>query len=331
MNKVRKQLNNKSFMLRREAKKLLKLTALKIFPVYRVLLENKKQISILTVKIFSLEEKNKQQAVALLEKIEKLKKILIRTEKNFLPKFNDENISILGEKIDIPNNHKSKIEHYECSIEEFFDKIEKFILKTDIILDVGCGIRPQTFFTPKVHLCIEPFEKYREIIKPFFPNYTNFIFFKGDALDAIRSLDDSSVDTVFMMDLIEHLEKNDGLALLKEADRVAKKQIIIFTPLGFYPMHYKEEGEKDAWGLGGTSFQEHKSGWLPEDFDKTWDFHICENCHEAFLPEEKKNGKRYSAFLAIKTKNFKSFPVSLDTPELVKKIYEERAGYRNNF
>ncbi len=213
--------------------------------------------------------------------------------------------------------------YYSLSISSFFREMRKNIFKTNVLLDVGCGVRPEIFFEPVVHICVEPFKQYRDIIKPYFPNKSYAIFIKTDALTAIRNFDDNSVDSVFMFDLIEHLDKNDGLELIKEADRVARKQIVIFTPLGFYPMSFPEK-TKDAWGLNGNAVQEHKSGWTPSDFDKTWNFYICKDCHESFLPEEKVAGKKYSAMMAIKTKKFNGFPKMKGTPEFVKNLYNER-------
>lgn len=245
---------------------------------------------------------------------------------NFLSEKNNFFINLDGEIVDIDKYTRTKIQKYNCSIEKFFEKMRKYIVRSEIVIDIGCGIRPETFFEPSVHICIEPFDQYRKVIKPYFPNNSNVIFIKTDALNGIKGFDDDSVDTVFVMDVIEHLTKKDGLKLIKEADRVARKQVVIFTPLGFYPMFYKKTGDKDAWGLGGTDVQEHQSGWMPKDFDKTWDFYICKDCHESFLPDEKAKGKRYSAFMAIKTKKFKGFPVQKNTPEFVKELYNIRVN-----
>ena len=141
-----------------------------------------------------------------------------------------------------------RIIEYRCSSEDFFYALRSRIQKTEIVLDVGCGIRPQTFFEPKVHICVEPFEEYRKIIRPFFPNSGCFLFLKSDALTALKSFDDDSVDTVMMLDLIEHLEKDAGFELLREANRVARKQIVVFTPLGFFPMHFHGTATDD-WGM----------------------------------------------------------------------------------
>lgn len=284
---------------------LLKRVLLLISPTFRVLSGNKHRLNLLLKKTEDLQEQLSEIGCDCADLQSR------QDDKNIL----GGKVSFLKEK---------KVKTYNCDAGEFLIKLKVYIAKTNIVLDVGCGIRPQTFFAPKVHICIEPFEQYRKIVRPFFPNRSFFVFLRGDALSSIRLLDDESVDSVFMIDVIEHLNKEDGFVLLREANRVARKQIIVFTPLGFYPMHFREAGGKDAWGLDGNDVQEHKSGWLPEDFGEGWDFHVCEDCHEAFLPEEKAIGKKYSGLMAIKTIKFSGFRVAEETPQFVKDVYEQR-------
>lgn len=232
------------------------------------------------------------------------------------------NCNIFGERIFIKKNNKQKIKYFYLSQIEFSEEIKKYIIKTNVVLDIGSGVRPQTFFSPKVHICIEPFKQYRDIIKPYFPNKSSFIFLKDDALNSISILDDLSVDTIFMLDVLEHLTKAEGIKLLNEVERVARKQIIIFTPYGFYPMHFKKKDQKDGWGLDGNDVQEHKSGWTPNDFDKTWDFYICKGYHNAFLEEEIKKNVKYDAMYCIKTKKFSNYKKQANTPLFVKEAYK---------
>jgi len=35
----------------------------------------------------------------------------------------------------------------------------------------------------------------------------------------------------------------------------------------------------DAWGLHGAAWQEHKSGWMPEDFNGNWELFVAEKYH----------------------------------------------------
>jgi hypothetical protein len=54
--------------------------------------------------------------------------------------------------------------------------------------------------------------------------------------------------------------------------------MILFTPIGFFPQHHTNG--KDAWGLSGADFQEHKSGWDFEDFSDDWKIFACKNFHQ---------------------------------------------------
>ncbi|HWP41979.1 MAG TPA: class I SAM-dependent methyltransferase, partial [Blastocatellia bacterium] len=83
--------------------------------------------------------------------------------------------------------------------------------------------------------------------------------------------------TVFLLDVIEHLEKEESLKLLRATEQIARQQVIIFTPLGFLPQEHPDG--KDHWGMEGGSWQTHKSGWLPEDFDDSWDIYAARAYH----------------------------------------------------
>lgn len=227
-----------------------------------------------------------------------------------------------GEEFIFPKGNILK--KYNNDINIFLNMITRYIMATDIVLDIGCGIRPQVFFDPVVHICIEPFDQYREVIKPFFPNFSNVIYLKEDALKAIKMFDKNSIDSVFLFDVIEHLNKDDGLELLQEIDRVARRQIIIFTPYGFMPQHYELDETIDAWGLNGAQLQKHLSGWTPDDFGKGWNFHICENAYLSHDKEEKDRGVMYDAMLAIKNKKFAGFPPKKGTPDFIKDLYNQR-------
>ena len=67
---------------------------------------------------------------------------------------------------------------------------------------------------------------------------------------------DGSYDVVTALDVIEHLPKEGGLALLDELERVCRGQVVVLTPYGFMEQPpYPDQ----PW-------MEHKSGWWPRDF-----------------------------------------------------------------
>lgn len=76
---------------------------------------------------------------------------------------------------------------------------------------------------------------------------------EADALDL--DVPDASVDAVVLLDVIEHLEKDAGYALLARAMRWARSKVILSTPNGFFPQA----------ALNGNPWQVHKSGWSIED------------------------------------------------------------------
>ena len=62
-------------------------------------------------------------------------------------------------------------------------------------------------------------------------------------------------DAVVAVDLLEHLERSEGLELLTEMERIARQRTVVFTPNG-----YVEQGAR-----GANPFQVHRSGWSASD------------------------------------------------------------------
>ena len=138
-----------------------------------------------------------------------------------------------------------------------FDEVARHIKPSQRICDVGPGIRPQPFYRADFHLCIEPHEEYQNWLRE-----KGYPVLPGTARDWLPGIDE--VGVVYMLDVIEHMDKEEGLECVGLARRKGE-QVVIFTPLGFHEQAYRE-GEKDAWGMNGTHWQTHRSGWMPEDF-----------------------------------------------------------------
>ena len=172
----------------------------------------------------------------------------------------------------------------------------------DIVLDIGCGIRPQQMVIPNVHICCDPHGQYLEHL-----HHTSklkedrlYIFVQATWAEAVKLFLPQSVDTVFLLDVIEHVEKAEGKQLLHLTEPIARRQVVVFTPLGFVPQEHPDG--KDAWGLNGGEWQRHRSGWSFEDFEDGWeifaskDFHLTDNTGNQLAAP-------YGAFWAIKTLN----------------------------
>ena len=74
-------------------------------------------------------------------------------------------------------------------------------------------------------------------------------------LGDVRKLGDmfreNEFDACVALDLIEHLTKAEGLALLQSMERIAARRVVLLTPNGFLPQRHAEQSD----------LQEHLSGW----------------------------------------------------------------------
>lgn len=146
---------------------------------------------------------------------------------------------------------------------------KKMIREVDVVLDIGCGIYPQTIIQPKIHICCEPYEEYIQYLKCRVGGDKRFVFLQCKGEEVVNILPDKSVDTIFLLDVVEHLEKEVSTRIIARSEHIAREQIVIYTPIGFFPQVHIED-RKDRWGLNGGMWQAHKSGWYPEDFDDSW-------------------------------------------------------------
>ena len=184
-----------------------------------------------------------------------------------------------------------------CEIGELQTRVTAHIKDVFSVLDIGCGIRPQQFVIPQLLICVEPHFEYVEILKKNLQDADAFII-PLDALRALAAFPDRSVDSIFMIDVIEHMPKEVGLEVIRECERVARVQTILFTPLGFMPQETLA-GEVDGWNLHGGEWQDHKSGWYPEDFPN-WNIVACKHLH-ALDVKGQKIDPPYGGFYAIKS------------------------------
>lgn len=102
-------------------------------------------------------------------------------------------------------------------------------------------------------------EIYEEYIKN--AEYHDCIKIHGDALDYKKLLDGYLLDTVMMVDVLEHFDKNVGYELIDNLKKDFNK-IVLMLPVG------KFEQELDVTGHGGHEYQKHRSFWYLEDINK---------------------------------------------------------------
>ncbi|OGU01733.1 MAG: hypothetical protein A2085_11635 [Gemmatimonadetes bacterium GWC2_71_10] len=74
-----------------------------------------------------------------------------------------------------------------------------------------------------------------------------------DVLDIGSHFAPRSYDCVLASDVIEHLEKEEGMRLIEAMERIARRKVVIFTPNGFLPQA----------PYADNPWQAHRSGWEP--------------------------------------------------------------------
>lgn len=128
------------------------------------------------------------------------------------------------------------------------------------VLDVGCGVdvSPLSFFE-------KPPGQRRIGIDRYAPSiersraagmhdeyvHADILAFADDPANAGR------FDAVVALDVVEHFEKPQSIALVERLERLAKRRVVVLTPNGFLPQEPYD----------GNEFQRHLCGWTVDEFE----------------------------------------------------------------
>lgn len=118
------------------------------------------------------------------------------------------------------------------------------------VLDLGCG-ECSPLVRVKKHFTSVGVDTYQPSIAKSRKLKIHDRYVQCDLLSVDKKIKPKSFDAVILLDVVEHFSKRDRLRLLKEAETIAKKKVVVLTPNGFY--------RQDE--LGGNPHQVHKSGW----------------------------------------------------------------------
>ncbi len=122
----------------------------------------------------------------------------------------------------------------------------------ETVLDVGCGNSSPLRFLPKVHLV--GLEGYAPALEEARRARTHDEYFSGNVKHLGDVFPSRRFDACVALDVIEHLDKEDGWRMLADMERLATRRVIIFTPNGFIPQR-SQHGD----------LQEHLSGWTAQE------------------------------------------------------------------
>jgi len=125
------------------------------------------------------------------------------------------------------------------------------------ILDVACGLSLKSKYIPaQIRVGVDIYDEYFHHIESDVP----YVVVKQDARKLREIFVPKSFDIVMGLDILEHLEKEEALDVLRQCEEIAKKAVIFETTKGFSPQNI------DIWGYGGHHWQTHRSGYEVEEF-----------------------------------------------------------------
>jgi SAM-dependent methyltransferase len=126
--------------------------------------------------------------------------------------------------------------------------LQKELRDCETVLDLGCGPSSPIQYCQNVKrsVGVEPFAPYLEKAQKR-QTHSEFLAKKIEELD----FPERSFDAIMMIEVLEHLPKEEGLKIIEKARKWARKKVIISSPNGF--LAQKE--------IDGNPWQKHLSGW----------------------------------------------------------------------
>lgn len=127
------------------------------------------------------------------------------------------------------------------------------------VLDVACGLSLKSkFLKPDFILGVDIHRPYLEAIE-YDGNYAALTY---DVTRIDELFGPGSFEVVYILDIIEHLEKEDALHLIEICKRICSRGVVLETPEGYVPQNL------DILGFDAHHLQTHRCGWEVEELEQ---------------------------------------------------------------
>jgi hypothetical protein len=123
----------------------------------------------------------------------------------------------------------------------------------DSALEPGCGVSMTMRYLGAPNTV--GFEGYQPSFDEARRLNTHDRLVQGDVRDLARCFQPRQFDACVALDLIEHLNKEEGIKLMQDMEKIARKKVLILTPSGFLPQRR----------AAADDLQQHLSGWEPAE------------------------------------------------------------------
>jgi 2-polyprenyl-3-methyl-5-hydroxy-6-metoxy-1,4-benzoquinol methylase len=138
------------------------------------------------------------------------------------------------------------------------DYLKSTIQSGASLLDLGCG--PKLYSNALRDLC-DP------VLTVDAWSWVQPVVVADLETTSLHEITDQSWDYILMLDFIEHLDKTAGLRLIQEAKLIARRGIVLLTPMeSIWTDNHEHVDDPRLWSHGNT-YDLHKSLWHPDDFE----------------------------------------------------------------
>lgn len=129
------------------------------------------------------------------------------------------------------------------------------------VLDVACGLSLKSqYVEADVRVGFDLHRPYLEQARKQSPEVP-WIPVQGDVTKISEVFLPNSFDLVMALDIIEHVEKDQALKLLRDLEEIARVAVVIETPRGFLPQNL------DILGFDQHHLQTHRCGFEVEELE----------------------------------------------------------------
>src|SRR4051812_3432297 len=106
--------------------------------------------------------------------------------------------------------------------------------KVGSILDVACGLSLKSkYLQADFRVGVDIYEEYFNHIDADVP----YTVIKYDVRQLEEIFVPKSFDVVIALDIIEHLETHEAIEMIRQCEKIARKAVILETPLGYVPQN----------------------------------------------------------------------------------------------
>lgn len=143
---------------------------------------------------------------------------------------------------------------YKLLFPQLVDYLSSELEDAESILDIGCGNNsPLNHIPNRCHLYVVGIDLFLRYIRESRRKSIHDEYVLADITQ--MPIRQKSFDCVLALDVLEHLTKQQGYELIRNMERIARREVIILTPNG-----YQMQSEYDQ-----NPLQVHRSGWTADE------------------------------------------------------------------